>query len=206
MKGIVFSELLEMTEEVFGQQMLQKVIEKAELSNNGVYVSAGNYPFSELARIVSTLSAETNKPAEFLLEEYGKYLFQKMSIKYAALFDKIPDPISFLSKIDNYIHVEVHKLYPGAETPRFIIIEQDEKHIIMDYISSRGLDYLAIGMIKGCSTHYKVPLDIRTEKNNDEHNSTRFFVYVSEKVGSGRAADPGHRNKGVWAWLKRLFS
>jgi hypothetical protein len=47
MKGTVFVELLKMAEEAFGEDVVDDVLEKADLETDA-FTAVGNYPCSEL--------------------------------------------------------------------------------------------------------------------------------------------------------------
>jgi len=56
MKGMVFTEFLEMVEDQFGFTMADKIISEAELASGGVYTSVGTYHHQEMVALVVNLS------------------------------------------------------------------------------------------------------------------------------------------------------
>ncbi|MCZ7680611.1 MAG: heme NO-binding domain-containing protein [Sandaracinaceae bacterium] len=62
MKGIVFTELLEMVEERYSLEVVDRIIERAELPSGGVYTAVGTYPHAEMGRLLRELSAATGAP------------------------------------------------------------------------------------------------------------------------------------------------
>jgi len=64
------------------------------------------------------------------------------------------DAFAMLAGIDALIHVEVLKLYPEAELPRFDVSRPDERTLVLDYRSPRCMDDLAHGLIEGCVAHF----------------------------------------------------
>ena len=52
MKGVVFTEFLEMVEQKFGMEMVNALIENNELSTDGVYSAVGTYHHSEMVSLV----------------------------------------------------------------------------------------------------------------------------------------------------------
>lgn len=91
-----------------------------------------------------------------MLESFGKHLFCRFSKRYPEIFEEVSGPFELLRNIDNYIHVEVRKLYPDAELPRFYHLQTSAKELIMYYLSSRHFEELAVGLFKGCLAHFKV--------------------------------------------------
>ncbi len=170
MKGFVFTEFIEMVENEFGYEIADKIINEDELSSKGVYTSIGTYSHSEMFTLVANLSKELKVPVPQLLHVYGKYLFGVFNKNYSHFFENIHDSFGFLSLIDEYIHIEVKKLYPEAELPKFDILEKDGK-MTMLYQSTRKMSDLAMGLIEGCLEHYeekatveKLVLDKNEEK------------------------------------------
>ena len=167
MKGMVFTELFELVEEKFGYDLLDDVIIESKLSNDGAYTKTGNYEFEELQRIVASLSKHTKLPIETLLEVYGEHLFIKL-ISMLPQFNNPKNILDFIEGVETHIHVEVRKLYPTAELPTFDIISKNDTTLEFNYKSSRKLHHLAKGLLIGASKHFKEPIDIKMDEE-DEH-------------------------------------
>ena len=75
---------------------------------------------------------------------------------------------SFLNSIDQYIHPEVLKLYPDAELPRFQSEIKSDNEMVLNYMSSRKMSDLAIGLIKGAANYFEEDVDVvKIGKEND---------------------------------------
>ena len=57
MKGVVFTELIEMIENECGLEVLDQVLEETKLS--GIYTTVGDYPESELYALLDSLGKAT---------------------------------------------------------------------------------------------------------------------------------------------------
>ena len=55
MKGIVFTEFLEMVEETIGLETVDYIIYKSELKSEGIYTSVGTYDFFEMLSLISNI-------------------------------------------------------------------------------------------------------------------------------------------------------
>jgi len=119
MLGIVFTEFMEMVESKFGYDMVDKLIEQSTSDSNGVYTSVGTYPHTEIVEHVVNLHKESGLEIPLLLNTFGKYLHGTFVKNYSGFFDSATNAFDFLESIENYIHVEVRKLYPDAEIPSF---------------------------------------------------------------------------------------
>lgn len=158
MLGIVFTEFLEMVEQGFGPDMTDDILDDSGLS--GAYTAVGNYPFSEMARLIGALSKRTEQPASALIEAYGEHLFGRFSHRYPEFFAGQDDVLTFLEGIEERIHFEVRKLYPDAELPSFSCQRSAPDCLLMQYQSPRCLGHLASGLIKGCGRHFNTPLAV----------------------------------------------
>ena len=55
MKGIIFSEFLNLVEAKFGLKTVDEIIEKSDLESEGIYTSIGTYSFSEMLQLLTHL-------------------------------------------------------------------------------------------------------------------------------------------------------
>ncbi len=175
MKGFVFTEFLEMVEDKFGFDVADKIVTESHLPSGGVYTSIGTYPHTEIVTLVVKLSEVTEIPVPDLLQVYGHHLFFLFSKSHAQFFEDVSGSFDFLEKIDNYIHVEVKKLYPEAELPKFEI-ERDDSKMEMIYMSSRKMSDLALGLIKGCLEYYEEKADIKMDNVKEDGSVVKFTI------------------------------
>jgi hypothetical protein len=167
MKGIVFTEFLELVENEFGLEVVQQIIDECELDTDGVYTSVGTYSHKDMFKMVGKLSEIKGIPVPALLTVFGEYFFTTLKDKYPVFVEK-PNLFSFLNSIDQYIHPEVLKLYPDAELPRFDAEIKSDNEMMLNYMSSRKMSDLAIGLIKGAANHFKENVDvIKISEEND---------------------------------------
>jgi hypothetical protein len=136
MKGVVFTEFFGMVEQVFSADMVDDLIEATEPPSGGAYTAVGTYDHAEIVAMVVELSARSGTPTDELLAAFGKHLFGRFHELYPVFFDGVPDAFSFLSSIEDVIHVEVRKLYPDAELPRFESWFPDEESMVLVYRST----------------------------------------------------------------------
>lgn len=160
MKGIIFTQFFEMVSEKFSPEMLEKLIDESNLASGGAYTDIGTYDYQELIRLITHLSTETHIPISELEIAYGKYLFRKFVTRYYDLMIMSQSAFDFLSKIDSYIHVEVKKLYPDAELPRFKSVMVRPNKMTMEYHSTRPFADLAEGLISGCIDYFNEKITI----------------------------------------------
>lgn len=180
MKGIVFTEFLELVEEKFGFETVDEIIQKSELPSGGAYTSIGTYEFSEMLALVTNLSESTDIPVETLLHVYGLHFFSVIERDYSQILKHYKGPMELLSSIESHIHVEVRKIYPDAELPRFEIIEQTENKLVLIYFSSRCLYAFGLGLMEKAFEHYGKSATIKLEKLNKTGSEVKFVITKNE--------------------------
>lgn len=176
MKGIVFTEFLDLVEEKFGLEMVDTIISQSNLPSDGIYTSVGTYDFSEMLALLTNLSKETKLSTDDLLLVYGEHFFSVIETGYKGLLDTFSSPIEMLSSIENHIHVEVLKIYPDAELPTFSIENQSDNHLTMIYKSSRSMHYFGLGLMNKTFAHFKKDAKIEVEKIKEDGTEVRFLI------------------------------
>jgi len=176
MKGIVFTEFLDMVERKFGMIVADKIVSNSTLASEGVYTSVGTYEHAEMVQLVTQLSNETKLPIKDLLLVYGEHFFKVLADSYPSFFKGVPNAFSFLSSIENYIHVEVLKLYPDAELPRFDIVEVDENTLEMTYYSERKMAAFARGLLNSSIKFFNEDISIESEDLSGDGGKVKFIL------------------------------
>jgi len=176
MKGIVFTELLDMGLGLFGPEMIDDVLEECDLESSGAYTTVGTYCHTELLQIVNSLSAHTEIPVPDLIHKYGHYLFSRFHHLMPDFFEKPTCAFEFLESVHDYIHVEVKKLYPDAALPHFETERQGDDTLIMIYKSRCPFADFAEGLIAGCIDFYKENIQIQSMDNNIKNQYSRIFT------------------------------
>lgn len=163
MKGMIFTEFMDMVEEGFGLTTKHQIIRDAQPASGGAYTSVGNYNYEELVQLAVALAKATGKPLPELLVAFGGRIFQHFTQRYGKFFADAGGCFEFLSRIETYIHVEVRKLYPDAELPAFSYPAQDADTLVMEYRSPRPLASFAEGLIRATIQHYREPVSLQIE-------------------------------------------
>lgn len=176
MKGMVFTEFLEMVEDKFDATMVEKIIDDSELSSNGIYTAVGTYPFQDMAQLITHLSKHSGIAVNDLIRTFGLYLFGRLTQAYPVFLEGIDDCFTFLENVHDFIHVEVKKLYPDAELPSFDCQRSGPNQLIMDYRSPRCLGDLAQGLIEGCAEHFDQTILIERHTDPAGGGSQERFI------------------------------
>ncbi len=180
MKGIVFTEFLEMVEDQFSLELADQIIEDSKLKSGAAYTSVGTYDYEELLKLVTALSAHTDIPINDLVRSFGTHLLGKFFQLYPQYFNSTKNSFEFLDSIENKIHVNVKKLYPDAELPTFDAKFPNSNEMELTYQSNRPFASLAHGLIEGVIHHYQE--DITVEIIPLEKGSNTNVIFKLRKI------------------------
>ncbi len=176
MKGIIFTEFLELVENKFGLATVEEIIEKADLPSKGSYTAVGTYSFSEMLELLKQLSEKTKLSIDDLLYTYATHFFNVILESYPKLIESYKDPIDLLSSVEDHIHIEVRKIYPDAELPTFETLEKSKEHLIMLYRSSRAMYSFGLGLMDETFKHFDTKAEILMEKIKHDGTEVKFSI------------------------------
>ncbi len=170
MKGIVFNLLEQVVSAEHGEDVWDLLLEDAEL--DGAYTSLGNYPDAELMLLVGAASERLATPADDVVRWFGEQTLPLFATRYPDLFAAQASTRALVLNLNEVIHPEVRKLYPGASTPVFAFDTSSPETLLMEYRSERQLCSFAEGLLLGTATHYSEPIAIERPlcmKRGDDH-------------------------------------
>jgi hypothetical protein len=159
MKGLVFTTFYAHCESRYGADMLDDVIEDAQLPNKGAYTSVGTYPFEEMVALITALVRRTGTELRVVLEQFGEFCFANWVTRLPAHFEN-KNLFDILASIDDFHETEVRKLYPDAELPSFEVESRDDARLVLRYRSCKPLADLAVGVIQGAARHLGETVDV----------------------------------------------
>jgi hypothetical protein len=177
MKGIVFTEFLDMVDEQFGPDLTEDLIAKSDLPSGGIYTSVGTYDHAEIVELVQNLSKATNSSISDLLKFFGTYLLGRFYVLFPSFFDEKQDVMDFLESVDGYIHNEVRKLYPDATLPRISTERGENGSLILTYQSERMMGDLAEGLIAGAVEHFSNS-HVCSREDQDQRESSQCVIFT----------------------------
>lgn len=177
MKGVVFTEFLDLVEEKFSLATVDQIVTESAVASGGAYTAVGTYPAAEMWALVRALHGATGVPVPTLMETFGAHLFGRLAAGYPAFVNAVSDPFALLTSVEGFIHVEVRKLYPDAELPTLDARSVGPRAMELTYRSPRGLADLAVGLIRGCFSHYGVPFEMtREDLDGAQGTAVRFSL------------------------------
>jgi len=182
MKGIVFVELLAMADEAFGEDVVDNLIETSDLPSGGAYTAVGDYPCEELITIVQGLSRQSGISKEELQRLFGHKMMESFKTHYPHFFENRSGSLEMLEAVENEIHVEVRKLYPNAELPKFETKRLGPGALEMTYCSSRPLVDFCHGLIEASVEQFGETANITLiDQQKQDIYSARFQIRLGKQ-------------------------
>ena len=152
MKGIVFNLLEQAVTDKYGEDVWDSLLDEAGV--DGAYTAVGTYPHEQLFAIVGAASQALDIAPDDLVRWFGRSALPMLSGKYPAFFEGHENSRSFLLTLNDVIHPEVRKLFPGAYAPSFEFDTSKDGELGLSYESHRHLCSFAEGLIEGAADYY----------------------------------------------------
>ena len=152
MKGIVFNLFEEVVRREHGEDAWDDLIDEADVA--GAYTSLGNYDDTDLSSLVSAAARSLNRRPYDIVRWFGREALPLLARKYPTLFARHATTRSFILTLNDIIHPEVRKLYPGADVPEFEFDVSSPDVLVMNYRSARRLCGFAEGLVEGAAAHF----------------------------------------------------
>ena len=157
MKGVVFNLLEQLVARDYGEESWDALLDASELA--GAYTSLGSYADEDLMKLVNAAANELDLSPDEVVRWFGRNALPLFAGRYPQLFEPHDSTRSFVLTLNEIIHPEVRKLYPGADVPVFDFASRDGV-LVMGYRSPRKLCAFAEGLLHGAADHYGERLTI----------------------------------------------
>jgi hypothetical protein len=161
-KGIIFNLAEEVVTETHGADAWDELLDASGVE--GVYTSLGSYPDDELHRLMKAGADAFDTTPHDVLRAIGAVAMPRLAARYPEFFEPHTSARSFTLTVNDIIHPEVHKLYPGADVPQFDFDESDPDELVITYRSARKLCALAEGFLEGAAAQYGERAVVRQDR------------------------------------------
>jgi hypothetical protein len=178
MKGIIFNLLEQVVSDAHGEATWDRLLEATGLE--GAYTAVGSYPDEELGALVGAASQALGTPPDALVRWFGRSALPKLAARYPDFFQPHTDARSFILTLNEVIHPEVRKLFPGAYAPSFDFDTSDEHALALSYYSHRNLCSFAEGLVEGAADHYGEVVLIE-QSSCSKRGDDRCVLHISFK-------------------------
>ncbi|WP_321281566.1 heme NO-binding domain-containing protein [Marinifilum fragile] len=182
MKGIFFTEFLEMAEREYGSHTIEKIISFLDAGDYGVFNVNMDYPYTQFHNLVKRLANEVRISPSDLTKLFGEHLFSRFIILYRPHFAGNSDIFEFLEQIDYFIHVKLQSDFPHQGITGFKTERINQNTFMVSYQSTHDLIDLAIGLFMGCQKFFNEDLTVNAEIKTEFDKEWVYFTLNKSKV------------------------
>ena len=152
MKGVIFNLLEGCVRAEHGERVWDDMLEAAAL--DGAYTSLGSYPDAHLVALMDAAAKALGKSVPEIERWLGQRSITPLAAHYPEFFTSHRETRSFVLTLNDVIHAEVRKLYPGADVPEFEFATSAANQVTLTYRSARRMCRFAEGLIEGAAAHF----------------------------------------------------
>ncbi len=161
MKGVIFNLAEQVITDGSGAGVRDDVLDSADVE--GSYTSLGSYPDAQFHALVAAIADRLDVEPQVVVRRPGEADLPTLAARYPRFFDGHASTQAFLLALNDIIHTEVRKVYPGADVPEFGFEVPSEAVLIIHDGSPRRLCMLAEGFIHGAARLYAEQLTLSQE-------------------------------------------
>lgn len=186
MKGIIFTEFLDLVEERFGLEMVDKIICQSKLDSQGIYTSIGTYSFYEFLQLLHNLSKNKSISLVNLLRVFAAQIFSAMDSIYPDMLTSYNDSIEMIAAMNQHIEKifttvnaspeELLKAKSFSPLPQFTVKEKAKNSLIIHYKSERGMQHFWLGLMHEMFQHFNETATIVLEKVKKDGSEVKFTI------------------------------
>jgi hypothetical protein len=186
MKGIIFTEFLDLVEERFGLEMVDKIICQSRLESEGIYTSIGTYSFYEFLQLLHNLSKNNSISIINLLRVYATQIFSAMDTIHPDMLKSYNDSIEMIAAMNQHIekifttkdasHEQLLKAKSFSPLPQFIVKEKTKNSLIINYKSQRRMEHFWLGLMHEMFQHFDETATIVLEKVKKDGSEVKFTI------------------------------
>jgi hypothetical protein len=176
MKGIIFTEFIEMVERTYGFEMTDRIIIGVDPPSKGIYTAVGQYRDDELYSLIDKLAELTHSNVPDLIRSFGMALFPGLKRLHPEFVDAMSNVFDLLENINDHIHYEVKKLYPDAQLPRVDCDREGNERMTVRYHSHRPLGDLAEGLIRAVIHHFQESIEVDRQDQDSVGSHVNFYL------------------------------
>src|SRR5438874_524257 len=137
MKGVVFNLLEQVITGELGDDAWDDVLDAS--GSDGAYTSVGTYEHEDFVRLVAAAAARLEQPVDDTVRWFGRRAVPLLAGRYPAFFEAHDATLPFLLTLNEVIHPEVRKLFPGAYAPEFDFRVSSPEVLELGYVSFRDM-------------------------------------------------------------------
>lgn len=160
MKGLIMEGLREVVTEKFGGDIWAKILTEMGVPVDTSYGIKDDVDDEIVLGAVQSTCSVLGVTLEQAADLFGSHWINRIAKRYySPILSLYGNSRELLLAIDE-IHERVVDDLPGSKPPRFEFTWEDERTLLVDYHSHRGLIDFAVGIARGVGEYYDEDLEI----------------------------------------------
>jgi tRNA A-37 threonylcarbamoyl transferase component Bud32/predicted hydrocarbon binding protein len=159
MHGLILVQLQKFAHQAIGPDIWREALAKEGL-NQQSFSSGSVYEDSKAIEQIVLASSILGIPVDQVVESFGVFISKELIRLYQRVIKPEWKTLDIIENTETFIHSAVRAGNPGAVPPVLDAIRISDNHLQLLYSSDRKLCKLAIGIIKGMSSHFQEVIEI----------------------------------------------
>lgn len=173
MKGVIALCVKDLIVNKFGEEKWKEILVKAGIEKEPIILPISDLDDKTIVAIIEAIGTVLHLGQEQIADAFGDYWVSEYAPKiYSTYYRNVKNAREFLLKMDS-VHETNTKKIANAHPPRFDYQWKDDRTLIMNYKSKRGLIDICVGLIKGVGRYFKEDLSVR---KLDDHTIEIVFL------------------------------
>ncbi|MCU0528414.1 MAG: heme NO-binding domain-containing protein [Cyanobium sp. Prado107] len=177
MYGLVNRAIQQMVTSRHGEDVWQRIKEKADLADLDFFSTYQAYPDDVTHRLVAAASEELELSAAEIMHAFGEYwITYTASEGYEQLLESTGETLpEFLDHLDT-LHARAGLAFPQLQPPSFRCRHGGDRTIDLEYHSHRrGLAPMVVGLLQGLGRRFRTDVQVEQTAARDRGDGEDLF-------------------------------
>ncbi|WP_127837271.1 heme NO-binding domain-containing protein [Clostridium prolinivorans] len=166
MKGTVVAAWMKTCRKLYGNDIVDKIMESNGWSSKKIFSPAENVDDSKIMKVIGDIAKSQNIQVKELWRNIGNYNIKSFAEDFPAFFEH-ENLYSFLKSMYD-VHVVMVKRLPGATPPLLNITPISSREANFSYRSKRGMFDYFLGMLQGSAETFNEKIEIQEIERGED--------------------------------------
>jgi len=166
MKGTVVAAWMKTCRKLYGNDIVDKIMEANGWSSKKIFSPAENVDDSKIMKVIGDIAKSQNIQVKELWRNIGNYNIKSFAEDFPAFFEH-ENLYSFLKSMYD-VHVVMVKRLPGATPPLLNITPISSREAIFSYRSKRGMFDYFLGMLQGSAETFNEKIETQEIERGED--------------------------------------
>ena len=162
MKGLMFDLLEHAVTHEHGAETWGALLKEVEIE--GPFPLTDSFPDIDFAEMIDVLAERIGTTHDDVLRRFGRSSLAQLAERYPSFFNKHTSAKTFLITMNEVVHPEARRMFPGAYAPVFTYDAPDDDSLSLEYESNRQFCAWAEGMLEGAAAHFGETVKVSQSK------------------------------------------